>query len=92
MAALAKARAAGKIRFLGYSGDNDAAAYAAGLPEVDVLEMSINICDQANLETALPAARKRDLGVLVKRPIATRPGSPPSPASTPATRSLTLSG
>ena len=68
--ALVRARAAGKIRFLGYSGDNEAAVYAAGLAEVDVLEMSINICDQANLETALPVARERNLGVLVKRSIA----------------------
>jgi aryl-alcohol dehydrogenase-like predicted oxidoreductase len=70
VAALAKARAAGKIRFLGYSGDNEAAVFAAGLPDVDVLEMSVNICDQANLETALPKARERNLGVLAKRPIA----------------------
>jgi aryl-alcohol dehydrogenase-like predicted oxidoreductase len=70
IAALAKARQAGKIRFLGYSGDNEAAVFAAGLPEVDVLEMSVNVCDQANLETALPKARERNLAVLAKRPIA----------------------
>jgi aryl-alcohol dehydrogenase-like predicted oxidoreductase len=70
LAALAKARAAGKIRFLGYSGDNEEAAFAAGLPEVDVIETSVNICDQSNLDSVLPKARERNLGVLAKRPIA----------------------
>src|SRR5205085_8132144 len=49
LGALAKAREAGKIRFAGYSGDNEAAAYAAGLPDVAVIETSINIADQANI-------------------------------------------
>lgn len=68
--ALAKAREAGKIRFAGYSGDNEAAAYAAGLPDVAVIETSVNICDQANIDAVLPPARQHDVGVLAKRPIA----------------------
>jgi aryl-alcohol dehydrogenase-like predicted oxidoreductase len=67
---LVKAREAGKIKFLGYSGDNDAAAYAAGLDEVAVIETSINITDQINVEKVLPICRARNLGVLAKRPIA----------------------
>src|SRR5205814_7041389 len=43
---LVKAREAGKIRFVGYSGDNEAAAYAAALPDVAVIETSVNITDQ----------------------------------------------
>jgi aryl-alcohol dehydrogenase-like predicted oxidoreductase len=70
LAALTNARAAGKVRFLGYSGDNEEAAFAASLPEVDVIETSVNICDQANLDSVLPKARERNLGVLAKRPIA----------------------
>jgi aryl-alcohol dehydrogenase-like predicted oxidoreductase len=70
VAALAKARAAGKVRFVGYSGDNEDAVFAAGLPEVDVIETSVNICDQANLDSVLPKAHERNLGVLAKRPIA----------------------
>lgn len=70
VAALARAREAGKIRFAGYSGDNDAAAYAAGLPDIAVIETSINIADQLNLDTVLPIARKNNLGVIAKRPIA----------------------
>jgi aryl-alcohol dehydrogenase-like predicted oxidoreductase len=67
---LVKARDAGKIRFLGYSGDNEAAAYAAGLDEVAVIETSINIADQINIDKVLPICRARNLGVLAKRPIA----------------------
>jgi aryl-alcohol dehydrogenase-like predicted oxidoreductase len=68
--ALAKAREAGKIRFAGYSGDNEAAAYAATLPDVAVIETSVSIADQLNLDTVLPIARKNSLGVMAKRPIA----------------------
>lgn len=68
--ALVKAREAGKLRFIGYSGDNDAAAYAASLPEVSVVEMSVNLCDQANLDTVLPTARKQGIGIIAKRPVA----------------------
>ena len=68
--ALVKARDAGKIRFLGYSGDNEAGAYAAALDDVDVIETSVSICDQVNIEMVLPVAARRALGVLAKRPIA----------------------
>ncbi|HEX8322372.1 MAG TPA: aldo/keto reductase [Tepidisphaeraceae bacterium] len=70
LAALAEAREAGKIRFAGYSGDNEAAAYAAGLPDVAVVETSINIVDQLNIDLVLPVAVEKNVGVLVKRPIA----------------------
>lgn len=70
VAALARARDAGKIRFAGYSGDNDAAAYAATLPDIAVIETSISIADQSNIDTVLPKCRERNLGVLAKRPIA----------------------
>ena len=67
---LVKAREAGKVRFVGYSGDNDAAVYAAGLDDVAVIETSINITDQANIDKVLPVTRVRNIGVLAKRPIA----------------------
>jgi aryl-alcohol dehydrogenase-like predicted oxidoreductase len=70
LGALVKARAAGKIRFAGYSGDNEAAAYAASHPDVAVIETSINIVDQANIDMVLPVAGKNNVGVLAKRPIA----------------------
>ena len=68
--ALVRARDAGKIRHVGYSGDNDDAAYAVTLPDVAVLETSINICDQANIDSVLPKARENDVAVIAKRPIA----------------------
>ena len=70
LGALVKARDAGKVRFVGYSGDNQAAAHAAGLDEVAVIETSVNICDQANIDSVLPEARRNNVGVLAKRPIA----------------------
>lgn len=68
--ALVRAREAGKIRFAGYSGDNEAAVFAAGLEPIAVIETSVNICDQANIDTVLAETRRRDIGVLAKRPIA----------------------
>jgi aryl-alcohol dehydrogenase-like predicted oxidoreductase len=70
LGALVKAKNAGKVRFVGYSGDNQAAAYAATLPDVTVIETSINIADHANIDNVLPPARKHDVGVLAKRPLA----------------------
>jgi aryl-alcohol dehydrogenase-like predicted oxidoreductase len=70
LGALIRARDAGKILFAGYSGDNEEAVYAAGLAEISVVETSINICDQANLATVLPAAREQNIGIIAKRPIA----------------------
>lgn len=78
LAALVGAREAGKVRFAGYSGDNDAAVYAAGLPDIAVIETSVNLCDQANLETVIPACRSRDVGVIAKRPIANAAWKNPS--------------
>lgn len=68
--ALVDARNAGKIRHAGYSGDNDAVAYAAALPDVAVVEMSLNIVDQANIDSGLAAARSHAKGVIAKRPVA----------------------
>jgi aryl-alcohol dehydrogenase-like predicted oxidoreductase len=70
LGALVKAREAGKIRFAGYSGDNEAAAYAATLPDVAVIETSVSIADQANLRLVMPAARKNNIGIIAKRPVA----------------------
>lgn len=68
--ALAAARDAGKIRFAGYSGDNEAAAYAAAHDDIAVLETSVNIADQRNIDLVLPVCLEHNVGVLAKRPIA----------------------
>lgn len=70
LGALVRARDAGKVRWVGYSGDNEPALYALGLPEVSVLETSVSICDQSSIDRLLPKARERDVGVIAKRPIA----------------------
>ncbi len=68
--ALVEARKDGKVRFVGYSGDNEDAVLAARMPEVAVIETSVNICDQANLATVVPVARENNVGVIAKRPLA----------------------
>ncbi|RYX82333.1 aldo/keto reductase [bacterium] len=68
--ALVKARDAGKIRFAGYSGDNETVAYSAALPDIAVIETSINLVDQANIEGLLPLTREYGIGVIAKRPVA----------------------
>ena len=40
------------------------------LDAIDVIETSVNICDQANIDSVLPEAKRRDIGVIVKRPVA----------------------
>jgi len=74
--ALIKAREAGKTTYIGYSGDNDEAAAAAEMDWVDVIEMSINICDQHNIDAVLPACRANNVGVIAKRPIANAAWNP----------------
>jgi aryl-alcohol dehydrogenase-like predicted oxidoreductase len=70
MEALVRAREAGKIRFAGYSGDNEAAAHATLMKDVAVIETSINVADQRNIDLVLPDARENDIGIIAKRPIA----------------------
>lgn len=70
LSVLEKAQAAGKIRYLGYSGDGAAAEYAVRSGQFDVLETSVSIVDQEALSRTLPLARERQMGVVAKRPIA----------------------
>lgn len=70
LAALLAAQKAGKVRWVGYSGDNEEAAWAAARPEVAVIETSVSICDQANISLVMPVTRENNVGVLAKRPVA----------------------
>jgi aryl-alcohol dehydrogenase-like predicted oxidoreductase len=65
---LADAKRAGKIRFAGYSGDNDRAVLAANLPEIDVIEASVSVADQHQIGLLLPVTARRGIGVIAKRP------------------------
>jgi aryl-alcohol dehydrogenase-like predicted oxidoreductase len=68
--ALLKAQQAGKIRFAGYSGDNDAVAHAGELRGVAVVEASVNIVDQANIGVLARITQEQGAGVIAKRPVA----------------------
>ncbi len=68
--ALQDARKAGKTRFIGYSGDNEAAHWAVDSGLFDTLQTSFNIVEQQALTTGLlKKAEARGMGVIIKRPI-----------------------
>lgn len=67
---LRAARAAGKVRCIGYSGDNEGAKLALAAPDLDVLELSLSIADQANVLALLPTAAARGVAILAKRSLA----------------------
>jgi aryl-alcohol dehydrogenase-like predicted oxidoreductase len=67
--ALQKARSEGKCRFIGYSGDGEDALTALELDVFDTLQTSCSIFDQQSIDLLLPIAVKKNIGVIVKRPI-----------------------
>ena len=67
---LQAAKTAGKIRSAGYSGDNDRALFAAHHGAFDVIETSISLADQTQIDSLLPLCREKGIGVIAKRPVA----------------------
>lgn len=67
--ALERARDQGKTRFIGYSGDSQAARYAVETGRFDTLMTSMSVFDQESIDLTLPLCRERDMGVIVKRGI-----------------------
>ena len=68
--ALKRARERGYARFIGYSGDSQAARYAVESGAFDTLQTSISIADQEAIDLVLPLASQKNIGVIAKRPLA----------------------
>jgi aryl-alcohol dehydrogenase-like predicted oxidoreductase len=69
--ALERAKHAGKVRAIAYSGDNDALNYAISINRFDGFMASLNLFDQRIIDETLPKISGK--GLLVKRPTANHP-------------------
>ena len=67
--ALLDAKTAGKVRYTGYSGDDEDALQAIAMGVFDALQVTFNVIDHVALTDVLPAARRAGMGVIAKRPI-----------------------
>ena len=68
--ALQQAQREGKTRYIGYSGDNEAAEWAVESGLFDTLQTSFNLVDQKARFGLFDKAKARGMGVITKRPIA----------------------
>jgi aryl-alcohol dehydrogenase-like predicted oxidoreductase len=68
--ALEDARRAGKVRYLGYSGDNEEALWAVESGLFNTLQTSFNVVDQSAREKLFPAVLEKSMGLIAKRPVA----------------------
>ncbi|MCH8911885.1 MAG: aldo/keto reductase, partial [Chloroflexi bacterium] len=68
--ALQDARAAGKTRYIGYSGDKENAKWAVTSGLFDTLQTSFNLVDQSARTNLFADVEERDMGLIIKRPIA----------------------
>jgi aryl-alcohol dehydrogenase-like predicted oxidoreductase len=67
---LQDAKQAGKTRYIGYSGDNEAAVWAVESGLFDTLQTSFNLVDQQARTRLFARAEERGMGLIAKRPIA----------------------
>jgi aryl-alcohol dehydrogenase-like predicted oxidoreductase len=70
ISALEGAKQDGLVRFIGYSGDNDAASWAVASGRFDTLQTSFNVVDQKARFSLLKEAKRNGVGIIIKRPIA----------------------
>jgi aryl-alcohol dehydrogenase-like predicted oxidoreductase len=70
IAVLETAKAAGKVRWIGYSGDAERALWAARSGRFDIIECTCNLADQACFDELLPLCKANGLAVIAKRPVA----------------------
>jgi len=68
--ALVRAVEAGKVRVAAYSGDGPPLDWAVSSGLFGSIQASVNLVDQRAIETSLPVARERGLGVIAKRALA----------------------
>jgi len=68
--ALTRAKAAGKTRFVGYSGDNEEALWAVNSGLFDTLQTSFSVADQRARSKLFAGAKANGMGIIIKRPIA----------------------
>ena len=66
---LLDAKATGKVRFIGYSGDNENAVWAVTRGLFDTLQTSFSIVDQSARINIFPEVVNRGIGLIIKRPI-----------------------
>lgn len=68
--ALLKAKRSGQTRFIGYSGDNEAALWAVESDLFDTLQTSYNMVDQHARTKLFDVAMAKGMGIIIKRPVA----------------------
>ncbi len=71
--ALVAARDAGKVRALGYAGENEALDISMGHDAFDVFQLSLSLVDQGSRELRLPWLLGQGKGVFAKRSLGNAP-------------------
>ena len=71
--ALEKTKVQGKVRYIGYSGENKELQFAIESDRFDCIQTSVNICDQRDIDTLLVKAKEKGIGIIGKRPLANAP-------------------
>jgi aryl-alcohol dehydrogenase-like predicted oxidoreductase len=67
---LQRAQDAGKVRYIGYSGDGAAVLWAIRCGAFQAIQLSVNVADQQAVDDIIPEALSAGLGIIAKRPIA----------------------